>query len=141
MTIPSILLPLFVQVALTFALLFILGSGRVPLVSSGKVRGEDVTFDDRGYPERLRLVSNSLKNQFELPVLFYVLTILAMATRKTDLAFVLMEWVFVLSRIAHAYVHVTSPSLARRGLTYAVGGAILAIMWTVFAVRILLWLE
>lgn len=141
MTVAAILAPLFVQVALTFALLFALGSGRVPLVTSGKVRQEDVSLDDRGYPERLRLISNSVKNQFELPVLFYVLTILAMMTRKADLAFVLMAWVFVVSRIAHAFVHVTARSLSLRGMTYGIGGAILAVMWVIFAVRILLGLE
>jgi len=57
-------------------------------------------------------------NQLELPVLFYVLTILVIITRHADFLFVVLAWVFVLLRVAHAAVHVTSNHLgqALRGL-------------------------
>ena len=50
-----------------------------------------------------------------MPVLFYVLTVLAVITKQADLLFVLLAWVFVLSRLAHAYIHVTSNDLRLRG--------------------------
>jgi hypothetical protein len=53
-------------------------------------------------------VGYSYSNQFELPVLFYVLTILAWMTRHADLAFVVLAWIFVIFRYLQAYVHVTS---------------------------------
>ena len=42
----------------------------------------------------------SYTSQFELPVLFYVLTILAMYTKHADILFVVMAWLFVLARVA-----------------------------------------
>ena len=52
----------------------------------------------------------------------------------------MLAWVFVLSRLAHAYVHVTSNNLGRRGALFGIGALVLAIMWLIFIVRILLGL-
>ena len=41
-------------------------------------------------------------------MLFYVLTILAIMTRHADIIFVVLAWIFVLSRVVHACVHTTS---------------------------------
>ena len=72
--------------------------------------------------------------------LFYVLTILAIITRHADLFFVLMAWVFVVLRIFHAYVHLTSNVLQIRGPLFSAGLVVLSIMWIVFIARIMLGL-
>ena len=40
----------------------------------------------------------AFSNQFELPVLFYVLTILAYVTHLAGVIFVVLAWIFVLFR-------------------------------------------
>lgn len=82
-------------------------------------------------------MGNAYSNQFELPVLFYVLTILALITRKADLLFVVLAWVFVASRCVHAFVHVTSNDIKLRFPAFAVGALVLALMWVLFALAIL----
>jgi len=82
----------------------------------------------------------SFQNQFEVPVLFYVLTILALVTKHADVLFVALSWIFVLSRIAQAAVHVTSNNLRARGGFFGIGVLVLTIMWLIFMVRILLGL-
>jgi hypothetical protein len=67
-----------------------------------------------------------------------VLTILAVITHKADLLFVVLAWVFVLARLAHAYVHVTSNIVPVRGPVFGLGLFVLLIMWIIFAVRILI---
>ena len=54
------------------------------------------------WPARANQVANAFSNQFELPVLFYVLTILAIATRHADILFVTLAWLFVVFRIGQA---------------------------------------
>lgn len=137
MTVAMILLPLFVQVALTFILLFVLGPLRVRAVTTGEV-GAEVALDREAYPPSSRKIANAFHNQFELPVLFYVLTALALVTRKADLIFVILAWVFVLSRVVHAFIHTTSNDLRLRFPAYAVGVIALALMWVLFALSILL---
>ncbi len=85
-------------------------------------------------------VSNAFQNQFELPVLFYVLVILALFTRKADLAFVVLSWVFVVTRCVHAAIHTGPNIVLRRGLAYGAGGIVLVGMWAIFTVRVLLGL-
>ncbi len=48
-----------------------------------------------------------------------------------------MAWIFVLVRIAHAYVHVTSNRLSVRGPVFGLALLVLMIMWLIFIVRIL----
>jgi hypothetical protein len=77
MTIQEVLLPLFLEVILTFVLLFWLAPLRTRDVSSGATRPEDVALREPNWSQRSLQVGYSYSNQFELPVLFYVLTILA----------------------------------------------------------------
>ena len=51
------------------------------------------------WPQRTTQVANSFSNQFELPVLFYVLTILAYMTHQAGLVFVVLAWIFVIFRL------------------------------------------
>ena len=135
MTISSVLAPVFVQVALTFALLIWTGRVRFAAVRAGEVRVGDIALGQRGWPAPVQQVSNTFQNQFELPVLFYVLVALALFTRKADLLFVVMTWVFVLSRLAHAYVYATSNIVMLRFQIFLVGATVLMLMWAVFAGR------
>ena len=108
MTIQAVLLPLFVQVVLTFVLLFWAGRLRVGAVRRGEVHPRDIALREQNWGPRETKVANAYHNQLELPVLFYVLTILAWITRQADLLFVVLAWVFVVLRVLHAAVHVTS---------------------------------
>jgi len=140
MSIQAQLLPLFVEVFLTFALLIWMGGARRTALAGGAVKPRDIALRQPAWPEPVMQVSNAYLNQFELPVLFYVLTILAMFTRHADLAFVLLAWVFVILRIVQAGVHTTSNNLQHRSMAFAAGAIVLFIMWVIFAVRILLGL-
>src|SRR6185312_16373167 len=101
---------------------------------------EDIALREPTWPVRASQFAYSFSNQFELPVLFYVLTILEIITRHADLIFVVLAWVFVLSRLGHAFVHVTSNNLRIRGPLFGVGALVRAIMWVLFIVRIMLYL-
>jgi len=140
MSIQAVLLPLFVHVILTFVLGFWAARIRIAAVRSGEVRPRDIALREPNWPPRVLQVLNAFENQFELPVLFYVLTILAWNTRHADLVFVLLAWVFVVLRLLHAYVHVTSNNLRWRASFFIASSIVLALMWAIFMVRILLGL-
>lgn len=133
-----VLAPLFVQVGLTFVLLFWMGGLRIGSVSRGEAQLEDVALNERDWPPHVTKIGNAFSNQFELPVLFYVVVILALMLRKADLLFVILSWVFVLSRIVHAAVHTTSNRVMQRFPVYAAGALVLLVIWIIFAIRVLL---
>ena len=135
--IEAVLFPVFVQVGLTFVLLFWMASLRIGALQRREVTLADVALSRSAWPKRPRQVSNAYHNQFELPLLFYVLVILAMFTRKADTFFVVLAWMFVTVRLAHAAIHVSSNDVRLRFYAFAVGAAILLIMWIVFALRLL----
>lgn len=140
MTIQAVLLPLFVEVALTFTLLFWMAGLRTSALRRGEVRPADIALREPNWPRRSQQIANAFHNQLELPLLFYVLTILAWITRHADLLFVVLAWIFVLLRLAHAFVHVTSNRVQHRGMMFGLGAVVLAAMWLIFAVRLLLGL-
>jgi hypothetical protein len=132
-----ILLPLFVEVILTFALLFWLAPLRAGDFRSGLVREEDIALRQPNWSKPALQVQYSFSNQFELPVLFYVLTILAYITHHAGVLFVVLAWVFVIFRLLQAYVHVTNNKVRLRGMFYGISAVALAIMWIVFIIEIL----
>jgi hypothetical protein len=138
MTIQMVLLPVFVQVALTFALLFWMASARIASISRGETKMRDIALGQSAWAAKPTQISNCYDSQFQIPLLFYVLVILAWITKHADLIFVVMAWVFVLLRIGHAYIHTTSNHVPTRFRVFAAGLLVLLIMWIIFAVRILL---
>jgi hypothetical protein len=140
MSIQAILLPLFVEVALTLLLLLWLAGLRRNDFQSGAVSPSKIALREPNWPVRTQQVAYSFSNQFELPVLFYVLTILEIITRHADFVFVLLAWIFVVMRLGQAYVHTTSNVVLHRGTFYVVGALVLIAMWVIFMVRILLGL-
>lgn len=138
MSIQFVLLPLFIEVLLTFGVMFGMMYFRTSSLQHGETRLKDIALREPNWPVRATQFGYAFANQFELPVLFYVLTILEIVTRHADLLFVLLAWIFVLTRVLHAWVHVTNNNVRVRGAFYGVGAIILVIMWVIYIVRILL---
>lgn len=137
MSIQSILLPVVAQVFLTFVMYVLTAVGRTSLLRKGAVRWQDISLRSKGgWPETVQKLSNCVENQFEAPVLFYVLALFVIITKTADLLFVVMAWIFVLSRVAHATVFATSNYVPLRGQLFAVGLIDLLLMWVIFAFHI-----
>ena len=137
MSLQAVLVPLFVQVALTFGLLFWMGGARVASIRRGDVKVRDIALGQQGWPERETQIGNCFHNQMQVPVLFYAVVTLALIARKADLVFVVMVWLFVLSRLVHAYVHVTSNHVPKRFQAFLAGAVVLLLMWVLLALRVL----
>ncbi len=137
MPIPAVLLPVFVLVGMTFVLLAFMGRSRAGALKRRELRLSDIALGQNAWPEAPTKFGRAYGNQFELPVLFYVLVLFALLTRKADLLFVIMEWLFVVARLVHATIHVTSNRVPLRFSAFVAGMVVLALMWLIFAVRIL----
>lgn len=111
----SILLPVFVLVALTFAVLFWTGR-RLSL--AGGPDGVGGSFN------------------YHLHTLFYVLIAYAITLRQADLIMLLLSWVFVVIQGLHAGLFLRTADA--RGSSFFIAGAlVLLAMWVYFAIRIL----
>jgi hypothetical protein len=138
MSLQMVLLPVFVLIGLTFALLLgMVGTRRQALVAGG-TRIPDIALGQPNWPARATQIANCYANQFELPLLFYILIAIALPIRHADLFIVLMSWVFVVTRFAHAGIFVTSNDLGQRSMAWLAGVLVLFAMWLYFALKILL---
>ena len=133
MSLQMVLLPVFVLVGLLG-----MASARTRALSSREINFKDIALGQQNWPLRATQIGNCFKNQFELPVLFYVLIALALPLRRADLFIVLMSWVFVVTRFAHAGIFVTSNNVGRRSMAWFAGVLVLFAMWIYFALKLLL---
>ncbi|GLK76113.1 hypothetical protein GCM10008171_13670 [Methylopila jiangsuensis] len=138
MSIAAILSPVFALVALAFGLLVWMGVARWGAVKAGEVRPTGGSTRAIPWPKKAQAVSDAFHNQLELPQLFYLLVALALITRAADLMFVLMSWLFVATRYAHAFVHTGSNEVRLRFPLFLAGAVILIAMWLLFALRVYL---
>jgi hypothetical protein len=136
MTVRDVLLPLFVEAILTFVLLFWMAYLRTSATSNGAVATRDIALREPNWPPPTTQVANAFHNQLELPMLFYVLTILAWDTHHAGTIFVAQAWLFVVLWVIQAVIHVTDNHVRRRGLAFILGAIVLAIMWAFFIVEI-----
>jgi hypothetical protein len=138
MTVQSVLLPVFVMIGLTFALLFAMVGARRSALVSRETQIRDIALGQPNWPTRATQVGNCYRNQFELPVLFYVLIAIALPIRHADLVIVMLSWVFVVCRFVHAGIFVSSNDLGQRSMAWLSSALVLLAMWVYFALKILL---
>ena len=140
MSVQMVLLPLFVQIFLTFALLMGMAMSRGQAIKSGETKFKDIALRQPNWPARAAQLGNCYANQFEVPVLFYVLIALALPLRHADLIIVMLSWVFVVTRFVHAGIFVTSNDVRTRSLAWFASVIVVFVMWLYFALKILLLL-
>ena len=88
----------------------------------------DVMLSDAGWPEQARKASRNFSNQFELPVLFYALALLALVAHFAGPVTAAAAWVFVAGRIAHSLAHCTTNEYRFRAPAFYVGLAAVLVM-------------
>ena len=137
MTVSDLLLPVFVQVGLTFFLFFWMARLRTTVLGDGTVKPEDIALRQPRWPERATQIANCFHNQLELPILFYAVVAFILITSTNSLLFVLLAWIFVLARLVHAYIHTGYNNVWHRGTAIGVAAVALVAMWVIFAIRIL----
>jgi len=129
-----LLLPAFVQFALTVYVLARMGQGRVRALRSGRVKYSDVDTKT-AYAEAVQRFANNYVSQFELPVLFYVVLAFALATEFIDYVLIALAWAFVGARLAHSFVHTGSNIIVTRFKIFVAGLVFLVGMWAWFGLR------
>lgn len=133
-----IVFPVLVQVLLTFAVLIAMGRARRSSIRERRAAPDDVALSgDKVWNDEARKVSNNYKNQFELPVLFYAVCAFALIMRMVDIWLLVLAWLFVVSRIVHAGIHVGPNKVRWRGAAFLVGAVVLMAMWLTIGLRAL----
>lgn len=128
MTPALIFIPLLVQVLLTLWLYVLLAQRKRRAVAQGDVDETRRGIYDDAWPEYVILVNNCIRNQFELPILFYVLVLSLWSLGATGSLALALAGLFATSRLLHAYIHTGSNHVPTRRRIFMFGVAIVAAM-------------
>jgi hypothetical protein len=123
-----IIWPVLAQIFLTLMMFTILGVRKSKAVKTGEVNRQHAALSNRVWPESVVKVSNNIANQFETPVLFYALCLVLYNIDAVGIIAIVLAWFFVLSRFAHAFVHIGSNYVPMRLRLFLVGCFVLIAM-------------
>lgn len=130
----QIFLPVLVQILITIAGFMLLGVRKAKALKAGGIDSTKTSLDNDAWPEYVLKVSNNIRNQFQIPVLFYVLCFMFYAINAVTTTVVYLAWAFVISRIIHAYIHMGSNYVPARFRVFTIGFVLMTIM-TILAVK------
>lgn len=124
----SLIWPLLAQVGLTLVVLFVMGFFRRRALMRKEVRLGEIALSGDAFPIKARQAANNFTNQFETPVLFYVLVIVAIHVGATGPLMTALAWAYVASRLAHAVIHIGSNDVRYRAPIFTLGVFVLILM-------------
>lgn len=133
MSTTAIFWPVLVQMALTFLIYFKIFPTRVGLIKSGQAKSSDFRTYENEHPES-RKVSRAIANQYESPVIFYALCVIAFVTQNADTVLLVLAWGYSIVKVVHVYLHITKNRLRYRQPVFTVAFFLLILMfcWTAF---------
>lgn len=128
--------PMFAMVILTTIVGFYLMFQRISLSRSGEVDPRVFKLNkSKELPDKLIQISNNYANLFEVPILFYIACITSMIVGLQGFIMMALAWLFVISRIAHTYIHITRNKIIPRLIAFASGVIIVLIMWIILLLQ------
>jgi hypothetical protein len=120
--------PLLIHIMLVLVLYILLGIEKSKAVKAGSVDMKKTALHNDAWPDHVVRVSNNIANQFETPILFFVLSLVFFSLKTVDVTVLALSCVYVASRIVHAYIHVTSNYVPKRRGVFMVGCVILIVL-------------
>ena len=96
----------------------------------------DLAMGRFAWPDDAAKRAANYRNQFEAPVLFYAVVAFALITKGADTLMIVLAWLFVLTRIVHAAIHIGPNKVRWRSPAFALGFLIVALMWIKLALHV-----
>jgi hypothetical protein len=131
--VPPLILPLLAQVFWTLVVLCGLAVTRFRALRHRRADLAHLSISREGWPDDARKMSNNFDNQFQIPVLFYIVCILATFMETAGPGVTALAWFFVAMRVAHTAVHVTSNYVPLRFAFYLGSVTALVVMFVMTA--------
>jgi hypothetical protein len=117
--------PVIIQIILTFWLYIYLAIAKSRAVKLGEVNETRRPLHDDAWPDRVLQINNCIRNQFEIPILFYVLIGVLWSIESINIYVHVAAWIFIFTRIAHAIIHTGSNYVPLRRKMFMFGCFIL----------------
>ena len=133
----SILYPILVHIVLVLGLYIVLGIRKSAEIKSKSVDLKETSLNNKAWPTGVVQVSNNIDNQFESPLLFYVVCIITYLAEASTSISILLAWLYVALRYFHSYVHIGSNFVPYRLEIFAVSLLIILALLILLVIRML----
>jgi len=134
----AILWPAFALVALTFVVWLRMYHVRIREMRRLRIDPQSVATSAQASGRFVDTrASDNLRNLFELPVLFYALVSVALATGTTPDWLVTGAWCFVALRYVHSVIHCSYNRVMHRLAAFALGALVLTGLWVGLLMNVL----
>lgn len=121
--------PVLAQLLIPILVLLLNGKRKSADVKSGQFDREKAAMDNEAWSIPVVLTSKNLANQFQLPVIFYVLCLILASLDAVTMVTLVVAWVFVVTRYVHAYVHVSTNYVPARLRAFLLGALSLFVLF------------
>ena len=81
-------------------------------------------------PDRMRYITDNYNHLFEQPTLFYALIVYIYLVQHVDATQVKIAWLYLILRIAHSLIQITSNNVSARALVFIASSLCLMVMIT-----------
>lgn len=126
------------QVVLTLIVCLAMLIHRIRLMKKIRLHPQAVALSgDRLKHYKDSRISDNYNHLFELPVLFYVLCIVAIICQHVPSWLVILAWGFVISRVVHSCIQCSYNRVTHRFSVFVLGLILMIMMWLGFVVSYL----
>ena len=124
----EIFIPVLAHMLLVIGLYFLLAIRKTKAIKNRTVDRKETALDNKAWTEDVIKLSNNIANQFETPIMFYILAVLTFLIGLVDTFSLVIMWAYVISRCIHVYVHIGSNYVPTRMKVFALGLLLLLVM-------------
>jgi len=126
----AIVYPMVAQGALVFGVLLLLMKRRITAIAARQTKMKYFRlFSGEGEPDAVTVVQRNFINQFEMPLMFFVVCLMAVVFDKVDDVMVYAAWSYVAIRWLHAVVHIAYNNVVTRFHIFMLSNLVLMFMW------------
>lgn len=121
----------------TLCVLLLIPYRRFKAAFAGRVTANDFRCGESSQvPADVSVPNRAFMNLLELPVLFYVLCVVAYVTHNSSGSVVQLAWAYVGFRVLHSLIYLTYNRVLHRFLAFTASNAVLITLWAMLLIAL-----
>ena len=118
---------------MTQAVLLLIPIRRFQAGAAGHVQSDDFKLGESArVPPHVALPNRAMMNLLELPMLFYVASLMFFVAGEVDGTVLAVAWIYVALRVVHSAIHLTYNRVMHRLIPFALSNLVLLVYWAMF---------
>jgi hypothetical protein len=125
--------PMGVLALVTQAVLLLIPIRRFQAGAAGQIQPDDFKLGESArVPPHVSIPNRAMMNLLELPMLFYVASLMFFVAGKVDGTVLGVAWFYVALRVVHSAIHLTYNRVMHRLVPFALSNLVLLVYWAMF---------